>query len=568
MKSHVVALDLGGTWVKGTAIPREDAKDIDLIHPVRVPNPLHTSTSAGEFARAVADFCRELCGGYLPLAVVAATAGEVNAAGNGYLCAGHHLGVMGTTPWVDLLSRMLNCPVKLINDAEAFLLGVAARGILPATMDTGALVVGTGLGFAMVRQGRWWKPARRLLHFGSIATEGGDYDQWTSAVRASENNLLRGNGIDEKYADTIAGAVATAVNLFHLRMILLGGGIVDLTREAGIDLAASITKGVMSRLLPGVLPPEIVVIKEGNRAILEGVLALAAGEGVAEETRFQSDFAKLATEGNAGGAGIERLTPREIVARLLEEESRAAMRFPHQATILAEGADLIARSIRKGGRVVYVGAGTSGRLGALDAVEIPCTFGLAPDRFVAVIAGGISDAALTIEDQFEEDISSVPDLILLSLNEKDVVVGISASGTAFFVRSALAYAKTKGATTIVIHESELERPLAGLSIRLESGPEVVAGSTRLKAGTATKKALNVLSTTAMILLGKIRDNEMVDLHCCNAKLQKRAVRILIRLRNLSEEQAMALLIRHDFRLRDALDADMAGVQEVADKIRK
>jgi N-acetylmuramic acid 6-phosphate (MurNAc-6-P) etherase len=165
----------------------------------------------------------------------------------------------------------------------------------------------------------------------------------------------------------------------------------------------------------------------------------------------------------------------------------------------------------------------------------------------------VADAALIIEGQCEEDISSVADLLLLNLQPHDVVVGISASGTAFFVRSALAFAQTKKCRTIFVHEAEIADSV-DLSIRLHSGPEKIRGSTRLKAGTATKKALNILSTTAMILLGKVREGEMIDLQCTNEKLRARAVRILSRLSGKSPVEGLELLKDNDYQLRSALEA--------------
>jgi N-acetylmuramic acid 6-phosphate etherase len=412
----------------------------------------------------------------------------------------------------------------------------------------------------MTRKGRWWKPARRLLHLGAVETGEGDYNRLLSAVRAGERNVFSGNRAEEanrlQYLDGLAGTIATAAHLFHLELILLGGGAIDAARSAGIDLASAMMERLPQRLLPGYSCPEVIALEDANQTILEGAMALAAGDLAAESTRFTRAFSSITTETGTAGPGIETLSPQEIVRRLAREEAEASERFRTQAPKMAQGSEMIAQAIRRGNRVIYLGAGTSGRVGALDAVEIPCTFGLAPDRFLAVIAGGIADAALTIEDQSEEDTSSVADLILLGLRPGDVVVGISASGTAFFVRSGLGFAKAVGAETILIHEAGLagqEDQLAGLSIRLESGPEAITGSTRMKAGTATKKALNILSTTSMILLGKVRSGEMIDLNCCNAKLRERAIRILMQLGEITREDATNRLQKVNYNLREALE---------------
>ncbi len=567
MPKYLISLDLGGTWMKGALAHAQDGPGYavcghsPILKTLRRPNPLGATRNAAEFATQVADFCRELTGGDSPASVVAATAGEVDAAGKAYLCAGAHLGVMGTAPWVDLLARNFNAPIKLINDAEAFLLGAAGKGFVPTDRDTGSLVIGTGLGFTIARKGRWWKPARRLLHLGAVEAGEGDYNRLLSAVRAGERNVFSGDHADEmsrlQYLDALAGTIATAAHLFHLEVILLGGGAIDAARSAGIELAPAMMERLPQRLLPGYSCPEIIALEDANQTTLEGAMALAAGDLAAESARFTRDFSSIATETGTAGPAIETLSPQEIVHRLAREEAEASERFQTQAPVLAQGSEMIAEAIRQGNRVIYLGAGTSGRVGALDAVEIPCTFGLASDRFLAVIAGGVADAALTIEDQFEEDSSSVADLILLGLRPGDVVVGISASGTAFFVRSGLGFAKAVGAETILIHEAGmagLEDQLASLSIRLESGPEAITGSTRMKAGTATKKALNILSTTSMILLGKVRGGEMIDLNCCNAKLRERAVRILMKLGDITREDAVDRLQKMNYNLREALES--------------
>lgn len=553
MNPLIIALDLGGTWMKGTSAVVQNHHIGTVSKTLRKPNPLSVSRTAEEFATAVESFCLELTEGIAPCAIAAATAGEVNATGDGYLCAGSHLGVMGTTPWVKILAEKLNCPVTLINDAEAFLLGAAEQGRVPSNQNIGALVIGTGLGFAMARKGRWWKPSRRLIHLGAIQTGDGDYNQLISAVRDSDQNLFSTDAAGA-YLDALAGVIVTSIHLFHLETVLLGGGLVDAAKSAKIDLIATMKMRIPAKLLPGYSYPEIVAVENGNSTILEGTLALAAGNLAAETARFQKPFTQLATESGSTGPGIETFSPEKIIIRLANEEAEAARRFCSQTSALATGASMVAKAIQNGGRVIYLGAGTSGRVGALDAVEIPCTFGLAEDRFVAVIAGGVADAALTIEDQFEEDTSSVADLILVGLRADDVVIGVSASGSAFFVRSGLGFARTRCAKTFFIHEANLEESLADLSMRLESGPEIITGSTRMKAGTATKKALNILSTTAMILLGKVRSGEMIDLQCSNAKLRARAVRILSRLKNIPKDEALQLLAENNYRLRKALDS--------------
>src|SRR5699024_7087182 len=156
--------------------------------------------------------------------------------------------------------------------------------------------------------------------------------------------------------------------------------------------------------------------------------------------------------------------------------------------------------------------------------ELPCTYGFPDDKALAVISGGVSDAAIEIESDFEEDASAVPDMLLLNINSRDVVIGISASGSAYFVQSALAFAKYRGALSVLLQaEFPKEVPRFCHSvIPLYSGSEVVTGSTRLKAGTATKKVLNCISSAIMIKLGKVEGSYMINVACSNKKLVERA----------------------------------------------
>jgi N-acetylmuramic acid 6-phosphate etherase len=566
-ESVVIALDLGGTWIKGCAATLLDTgclADTSAIR--RWRNPLQSA----QYAKEIQEICSELALGREIRAVVASTAGEVDALGRNYLCAGKHLGAMVSTPWVEELEANISCPVTLINDVEAFTLGLTVNeGTIPYSETVGGMAIGTGIGLAMVRDGRWWKPARRLNHLGAIKTQTGDYNAWASAVAAAEladgnlerfllDDVLR--AVRQEYFRGISQIAATAVNLYHLDRVVIGGGLVDAAIATGFDLVGTIFAGVPELLLPGFPLPGIQLAKDGNATALKGALAIASGNAVAEPYRFRGSFGLLETEQSSGLQRIELLSATEIARHLAKAEANAAADFVIEADALGRAAECVAAVYAEGGRVIYVGAGTSGRVGALDAVEIPCTFGATKDRFVAVIAGGVADAALTIEENFEEDCSSVPDLLLLQISAKDIVIAISASGSAFFARSALAFAKTRGARTIFIRESRdaqgenFSRECIDITLHLRSGPELVSGSTRMKAGTATKKALNILSTTAMIRLGKVQHGYMVDLHCTNSKLRTRAAKILQVIAGIGPEEAIAALERNGWRLKDALEA--------------
>ncbi len=208
--------------------------------------------------------------------------------------------------------------------------------------------------------------------------------------------------------------------------------------------------------------------------------------------------------------------------------------------------------MRRGGRLIYLGAGTSGRLGVLDASECPPTFHCDASEVAGIIAGG--DGALRRSSEGAEDDphGAVAELERLSVNERDVAVGIAASGTTPYVVGALAWALRRGAYTALVTCGSARPQAAHCVVRLEVGPEVLTGSTRMKAGTATKLALNMLSTTVMVQLGKAWGNLMVDLRASNAKLIDRAARILTSQTGLSREAALRLLEEARGRVKTAL----------------
>ncbi|MBO0696145.1 MAG: N-acetylmuramic acid 6-phosphate etherase, partial [Verrucomicrobia bacterium] len=234
-------------------------------------------------------------------------------------------------------------------------------------------------------------------------------------------------------------------------------------------------------------------------------------------------------------------------------------------TELARSIEIVTESLRNGGRLFYVGAGSSGRIGVLDASEIPPTFGASPDLVQGVIAGGVTALYRSVEGAEDEESAGALAMRERGIKNKDVIIGITASGRTPFVLGALAWAKSFGAKTILLtcnpavaggaepSGARSSRPVgttnADLTIALAVGPEVLTGSTRLKAGTATKAALNIISTGAMVALGKVRGNLMIDLHTSSAKLRDRAVRIVAALTQSDYDSARRLLEEADWNLR-------------------
>src|SRR5579864_7290762 len=252
----------------------------------------------------------------------------------------------------------------------------------------------------------------------------------------------------------------------------------------------------------------------------------------------------LATEqANPATADIDRMTPLEIARVINAEDATVARAVEQVLPEVARAIEALAARLRRGGRLIYVGAGTSGRLGALDASECPPTFNLPPEKVVAIMAGGPQALDTAREDQEDSTEAGLADAVRLNISEADVVVGITASGRTPYVRGALACAKERGALTIGL-ACNASTPLAQeveIMIAPLVGPEVISGSTRLKAGTAQKMVLNMLSTGTMILLGKTLGNLMVDVQATNYKLQQRALSIVRQATGLDGDGATRLL---------------------------
>ena len=264
---------------------------------------------------------------------------------------------------------------------------------------------------------------------------------------------------------------------------------------------------------------------------------------------------------------LDRLSDEEIVSLLLEEDRRGLEAALRQRESVAQAAAWLAETLAGGGRVVFAGAGTSGRLGVLEAAECPPTFGTDPERIRAVIAGGpdaVFAAREGAEDDEEDGRRSAGDLAA-----RDLLIGLSASSLTPFVRGALAEARRRGARTVLVTCAAAGGldGLADLVVALATGPEVLTGSTRLKAGSATKAVLNTMTTTAMVRLGKVFENLMVDLRPGSAKLRDRAVRIVAAGGRVSRDEAARLLQEAGGEVKTAIVMARAGLSVPAARER-
>ena len=269
---------------------------------------------------------------------------------------------------------------------------------------------------------------------------------------------------------------------------------------------------------------------------------------MAERTKGgrRPDYAALQTErANPRSRRLDLLPTPALVRLITSEDRRAAAAVARVTPALARAVGLVVESLRAGGRLVYVGAGTSGRLGVLDAAECPPTFGVARSRVVAVIAGGATALRRAVEGAEDREEAARAALVRLAVGPRDVVCAIAASGVTPFALAGLLEARRRGARTVAVTCAPSPRlaALADVVVAPRVGPEVLTGSTRMKAGLATKMVLHTLTTAAMVRLGKVHGNLMVDVRPTNAKLRARATRIVAALTGLGEGEAAALLRR-------------------------
>jgi N-acetylmuramic acid 6-phosphate etherase len=288
----------------------------------------------------------------------------------------------------------------------------------------------------------------------------------------------------------------------------------------------------------------------------------------------------LTTESrNPASEAIDTLTAAEIVNLMNSEDASVAAAVGKERDAIARAIEIIAERLRGGGRLIYIGAGTSGRLGVLDASECPPTFNTDPEQIVGLIAGGGRAMFRAVEGAEDSPERAVHDLKGIRLCDKDVLVGIATSGRTPYVLGGLDYAQSIGTPAIGLscNEDAALSQCSDLTIIPVVGPEVISGSTRLKAGTATKMVLNMLTTGAMVLLGKTYGNLMVDLRATNVKLTDRTRRIVAALTNLSEEESQKLLEQCDGELKTAVVAHIcrlpasdarSRLQEVGGHLRK
>src|SRR5213592_1025014 len=357
-------------------------------------------------------------------------------------------------------------------------------------------------------------------------------------------------------------AVASALHLLAPRVVLIGG----------LFYRDSIYTHAFRRRLKKNLPDARVAIAErppelGAAWLAAEVHGHVTFQAKLSENQIDGLAAVLTEQRNPRSENLEKLSPRELVELFIEEEKFVQEALRDVTADLVRAVEIVTESLRNGGRLSYIGAGSSGRIGVLDASEISPTFGASPDLVQGLIAGGVTALYRSVEGTEDAESAGALAVDERGIKNSDAVIGITASGRTPFVLGALACAKWIGARTILLTcnptvVAGVSPAAAGtvastmdaeLVIALAVGPEVLTGSTRLKAGTATKAALNIMSTGAMVALGKVRGNLMIDLHTTNAKLRNRAVRVVADLAQCDYESARRQLEAADWNLRAVVE---------------
>ena len=345
-------------------------------------------------------------------------------------------------------------------------------------------------------------------------------------------------------------AVASRLHLLAPKVVLLGG----------LFYRDSIYAHAFRRRLKKNLPDARVTNSERLPELGAAWLATEMGEwpaagSMSVEEKVDNLAAALTEQRNPRSENLEKMSVRELVKLFVDEEKFVQDALRGAVTNLARSIEIVTESLGKGGRLFYIGAGSSGRLGVLDASEIPPTFGASRDLVQGIIAGGATALHRSVEGAEDEESSGALSIDEREVKDVDVVIGITASGRTPFVLGALARAKSLGAKTILLscNPARPQNVIVDLAIDLEVGPEILTGSTRLKAGTATKVALNIISTGAMVALGKVRGNLMIDLHASSTKLRDRATRLVAELSQCDYTSAHKRLEASGWNLRAVIE---------------
>ena len=512
----------------------------------------------------------------------------------------------------ELSRRVFTREVAVVSDAVAAHVGAldGASGVVLAA-GTGAVALGVGADGNVCQVDGWGRTlgddgggawiGREALR--SVLRANESRGRSTALSRAAEHRFGELSGLprvlaaDHNVARTLASFVPDVLRCAERgdaeAAVILGRAAEALaaTTVAAADgvyvLPVTLVGGLSGAILlvdawRAALPDALQVVPAKGGAV-EGALTLAGRADLPHEDRVlrcrsgpdvdrseNGDLSALATEQVRADLGdLDLCAPEALVGLLLEAEASVPAAVARARDEIAAAVRLVEAAFAQGGRLIYVGAGTPGRLAALDAAECPPTFGTSPDQVVAVLAGGLEAAGAAVEGAEDDAEAGARDVTALDPTETDVVVGISASGRTPYVLSALDAARARRARTVAVVNNPGSPARVGADVTIEvlTGGEVLAGSTRLKAGSAQKVVLNTLSTSAMIRAGKTYGGWMVDVMASNEKLRRRAVRIVREVTGLGDDDATRALEACGWRTRVALVSVLTGLGPDASRSR-
>jgi len=468
--SYYLGIDIGGTWTKVCVFPNSEDSISKTITPFDVEKYFTKVKSNLNQETRVMDFITVLKLGIGNLGlndnqivgIGISTAGLVNFEGSKILKAAPHLNVLKNEEWINELERIFKCNVSLINDADAAAIGLAELGYLQGLKTIGVLPIGTGLGCCIWRNGRRWRPGKLAPLLGCVNTPYGTFDNFASAsllAKKDENNdllkvLTASSFKDERenYIVALSKLINSAILLYNLTEIIICGGLADAANTCGFNLEGKLNKGLQD--LPGDLGKDAIikVAKEGNRLQLIGALALAKGCSyiamIKKPKRKANPINKISEKNDNN---------QDMFEMFWQAEQKTNLALKECIPKISHISENISERIKKGGRIIYIGTGSSGRIATVNNESTLEMYGLPKDKVITIISGGVSNATVQIETGYERVASAVPETLLLNIRPEDVVIGIAAKKTSYYVKSGLAFAKSRGALSILIKASSIKK---------------------------------------------------------------------------------------------------------------
>lgn len=547
MSGARLGIDIGGTAVKAALLRG------DLTH--TAISATYANPTLDTLTNAVRNVCDELGIGGEPLGVGVAVAGALEE--HGSVTAAINLPVLIGRSVGAWLSNTLDLQVEPTVTTDTLAAAYAEHHARPVSGRVLYLSIGAGVGGVVLDGGEPLDITRGTPgHLGHIDVSGGEPDAPVAADggRGSLEAYIgaAARGACGAWHDTALGALARGLRIAMAlyrpdEIVLLGGGGLALSEELK-RLRDKVTNGLTKAA------PDEWLLRCGE--VGRFAAAIGAARSASPADTLPADRGGVLTEQrNPRSSQLHHMSAGEVAALINTEDQTVAEAVERALPAITAFIEDVEPRFAHGGRLIYLGAGTSGRLGVLDASEMPPTFQIEPDRVVGIIAGGDRSLRRSSEGREDDEHGAVPAMIRLAITDNDSIVGIAAGGTTPYVRGGLAHAKTvaPGSNTALLTCAPIDRP-DGVdhTIVIETGPEVVTGSTRMKAGTATKLALNTISTTLMVRSGRVYENLMVDLRASNAKLRDRAARIITTLTGLTRKNAFTLLSRADNDVKPAI----------------